>query len=235
MSPTVQENVFTCFDISSGKFMAVWAAFSTPDYPYYSIYDPVNGWSTPGQISDTSQADTNVIISQDTTTGAILATWLDVVSANQSPAYSIYNGTTWSPTAFISDSATSSSDDCFSLYDSSTGQFYASWVDSSNDPTYATSLISPNVIPSTPASFSGVQKIDGFIVVQEHYNVLTWQGNPTITSYNLFRNNVLIAVLNGSSTSYIDHNQPRKNQLYSLVAINAQGSSLPATTTVGAK
>ena len=133
-SPTVQVDVTSCFDVTSGQFMAAWAAFAVPDYPYYSFYDPMSGWTTPAEISGTSQADTNVLLSQDTSTGSILATWLDVESMNQSPTYSIYNGTSWSAAAFISAAATSNSEDCFSCYNSSTGQFFAGWVDNTDAP-----------------------------------------------------------------------------------------------------
>ncbi|MBS0585549.1 MAG: hypothetical protein JSR76_04530 [Verrucomicrobia bacterium] len=233
-SPTVQENILSCFDVTSNRFMAVWADFSGANNPYYSFYDPVNGWTTAAPISLTSGVDTNVAISQDTASGALLATWLEFNSPNQSPAYSLYNGASWTEAAFISEAASSNSDDCFTCYDSAKGRFFAGWVDMNNSsPNYSIYSFSSNIAPLEPASFSGVQKTNGFGVVQERYNVLSWEKSSNVSSYNLFRNNVLIAVLDGSATFYEDHDQPSKNQLYSLIAVNNFGNSSTALVIVG--
>lgn len=107
------------------------------------------------------------------------------------------------------------------------------WLGNDNN-TYA-SFSSINLI-QPPTNFAGIQKQNNFGLVYELFNTLTWQASSStdVVGYKLYRNNVLIASLNGSTTIYQDHNQPRGVAItYSLVAVDAEGdTSTPITITV---
>ena len=233
-TPPVQDNIYGCFDTSSGQFLAAWADNAGADYPYYSFYNGTS-WTTPALIpaEAISGASENVTISQDPATGQILAMWLDFTNSNGAPAYSVYNGSSWSSVNYVSLSESTNEDDAYSCYNPVAGTFFAAWTDVNNVPSYSIFSTSGSSAPTQPAAFVGSQKKNGFAIVQEYYNALSWQNSGNVTSYSLYRNGVLIATPDGSATSYQDHDQPRKNQTYSLVATNGYGSSSAAIAIIG--
>jgi hypothetical protein len=229
-------DVYTCFNPSTNQFFAAWTDASNNNYPTYSIYDVSSAtWGMIATISTLSQVTFDVTLSSDSSTATVLATWQD--SNTSDPFYSFYDGSTWStPSAITSLAAVGFGGIVFSCFDPSTNQFFSTWGNiTAGFPFYpAYAIYSLNSL-STPSGLAGVQKVNDFGIVKERFNTLSWQSNTEVTAYYLYRNGALIAVLDGAADSYNDHDQPKKNQLYSLVAVNSSGSSTPALLIVGGR
>jgi YVTN family beta-propeller protein len=88
-----------------------------------------------------------------------------------------------------------------------------------------------------PSGFTGIRKVNNFIVAEEYYNSLTWtlSADEEVSSYILKRNGVTIATLGATTNSYEDHNRnPSASDTYTLIAVDASGNeSDPLTVTVG--
>lgn len=224
-------DVNSSFNSVTGQFLAMWGDDST-GLPTYSFYTAGSGWSPIATLSDSSGVAGDIINSVDPLTGQILATWSDYNNHNY-PTYALYTpGSGWSSVATISTSFPAYSD-VITSFDPITSQFFGTWADTNNNnyPTYS-SLFLPFPPPS---GLKGVQKKNNFAIVSELFNSLTWQNDPGATSYQIYRNGILIATLDGNATSYEDHDQPRKKQTYSVIAVHASGASTAATVVVGGK
>ena len=226
-SSTVLSYVEACFDSVSGQFVASWVDGST-FFPTTSFFNG-SSWSpaaTIPPVAPPSGATGNVGLSFDPTADLLLATWTD--NSNIFPTFSFFDGTSWSTPATISPLVTVGMGfDVFSCFNPITNQFFSAWC-GTFAPYYST-----YGVPRRSADFIGAQRVNNFGVVKELYNVLRWESQVNVTSYILYRNGVQIAVLNGQATSYQDHDQPKQNQLYTLIAVNAYGQSPPAQVTVG--
>jgi YVTN family beta-propeller protein len=90
---------------------------------------------------------------------------------------------------------------------------------------------------NSPSGFTGVRRVNDFIVVKEYFNSLTWtlSADSEVTNYILKRNGVTIATLGATTNSYEDHNRnPSASDTYTLIAVDASGNeSDPITVTVG--
>jgi hypothetical protein len=88
-----------------------------------------------------------------------------------------------------------------------------------------------------PSGFTGVRKVNDFIVAEEYFNSLTWtlSVDNEVTNYILKRNGITIATLGATTNSYEDHNRnPSASDTYTLIAVDASGNeSDPLTVTVG--
>lgn len=93
---------------------------------------------------------------------------------------------------------------------------------------------SPSILP--PSNLQGTQKKNNFGLEYELFNTLQWQLSTSldVQGYHIYRNDVLIATVNASTTSYQDHNQPRGvATLYAVVAFDSNGAmSSPVTVIV---
>lgn len=93
---------------------------------------------------------------------------------------------------------------------------------------------SPSILP--PSHLIGFQRKNNFGLLYELFNTLEWQlsSSADVQGYNIYRNDVLLATVSASTTSYENHNQPRGVAVvYSLVAFDSDGNvSSPVTVTV---
>ena len=91
--------------------------------------------------------------------------------------------------------------------------------------------------PAPPASFTGFRCKNKFATQTEYVNNLFWRASldPTVVSYLIFRNGVLIATIPASGQfKFIDHDRPKKQvDTYALIAVDASGlESSPVIITV---
>lgn len=94
----------------------------------------------------------------------------------------------------------------------------------------------PIPAPAPPTNLIGFQQQNNFGVMYELFNTLQWQlsSSPDVQGYYIYRNNVLLATVNASTTAYQDHNQPRGiTTRYGVAAFNENGTSNQATVIVG--
>ncbi len=91
--------------------------------------------------------------------------------------------------------------------------------------------------PAPPTNLIGFQQKNDFGVIYELFNTLQWQPSASldVQGYHIYRNDVLLATVNASTTSYQDHDQPRGvATLYGVAAFDEDGNiSSQATVTVG--
>jgi hypothetical protein len=91
--------------------------------------------------------------------------------------------------------------------------------------------------PNAPTDLIGFQQINDFGTVYEFFNTLQWQPSSSVgvLGYYIYRNNVLIATVSASTTSYQDHDQtPGVATLYGVAAFDSNGdTSDQATVTIG--
>lgn len=101
-------------------------------------------------------------------------------------------------------------------------------------PTFVQFSFSANA-PAAPTNLIGFQQQNDFGVIYELFNTVQWQPSSSadIKGYYLYRNNVLLATLNASTTSYQDHNQPRGvATLYGVAAFDAEGNISSQSTVI---
>lgn len=94
----------------------------------------------------------------------------------------------------------------------------------------------PATGPNPPTDLVGTQGVNDFGTFYELFNTLQWQPSNTldVQGYYIYRNNVLIATVNASTTSYQDHNQPQGiATLYGVAAFDEDGTSDIVTITIG--
>ncbi len=233
-------NVYLSFDPTTGKTLATW-----PDVgmaPYYALYTPGTGpgtgWSAAKILPGGSEVLTMITTCFDPILGRFLAAWGASNDGNQA-IYAIYTPATgatgWNAPDYIVVSPESlPRQDIFLSFDASTAKILGTWGASNNNnyPTYAFFTAPPP--PDSPTGFRGVQNNNNFAIVSERYNTLSWNAASELTGYYLYRNGQLIATLSGNAHSYVDHDQPKRQQTYALVAFNGDGESSPVTISVGA-
>lgn len=87
-----------------------------------------------------------------------------------------------------------------------------------------------------PTNLRGSQQRNDFGIMYEIFNTLQWYPSSSLDAqgYYIYRNNVLIATVNASTTSYQDHDQPRNvTTLYGVAAFDKDGNtSSQATVTI---
>lgn len=90
---------------------------------------------------------------------------------------------------------------------------------------------------SAPTQLIGFQLKNDFGTLYELFNTLQWQPSSSlgVQGYYIYRNNILLATVNASTTSYQQHNQPRGvATVYGVAAFDGDGNiSDQATVTVG--
>lgn len=95
----------------------------------------------------------------------------------------------------------------------------------------------PSPAPNPPTGLVGFQGVDDFGTFYKLFNTLQWQLSDSVgvQGYYIYRNNILIATVSASTTSYQDHNQPQATAtLYGVAAFDQDGHiSTQATVTVG--
>ena len=119
-----------------------------------------------------------------------------------------------------------------------TGNLYAVtlWVynDGANNLIQATTGTFNELSP--PSNLSVTGNVKDYGVVQEYYNVLTWDPSPSIQTvgYRIFRNNSLLTELVAQTLQFTDYNQvPGSSPTYSLSAIDYAGIQSPSITAQG--
>ncbi|MEI8365880.1 MAG: hypothetical protein WCF65_05625 [Parachlamydiaceae bacterium] len=159
----VAHNVSCSFDPTTGKFLAVWKDYNTNQAPYYSFYIPDTGWTAVAIIAGSTIPQHDVYSACNSSTGVSIAAWGDA-SNNNYPTYSIYTpGLGWSTidTITTSFSVASGQYNVFLSFDSVTGNFIATWTNSSGYPTYA--FYTPGTGWGTPNTISGTSQAEGSI------------------------------------------------------------------------
>lgn len=101
-------------------------------------------------------------------------------------------------------------------------------------------MLGSNLFPPESAEdFSGKVIENRFLTQTEYSHHLTWSPSPspTVTSYNLYRNGVLIAKIPAQNRLvFNDHNRPKNGvDRYTLIAISETLSSKPIVIRVGHK
>lgn len=94
----------------------------------------------------------------------------------------------------------------------------------------------PSSGPNPPTNLVGAQQTNDFGTFYELFNTLQWQPSDSvgIQGYYIYRNNVLIATVSATTTSYQDHNQPQGvATLYGVAAFDEDGISDQVTVTIG--
>lgn len=93
----------------------------------------------------------------------------------------------------------------------------------------------PSTGPNPPTNLVGAQRVNDFGTFYELFNTLRWQlsDSEDVQGYYIYRNDVLIATVNASTTSYQDHNQPLGPTEYGVAAFNEDGISDQVTVTIG--
>jgi hypothetical protein len=177
-SNLVGSNVVTSCDPATGQFLATWRDITNTGY-----YATFNGttWTTPGTaipITSSSFILSTIFTSVDPTSGQFLATWSDNTATGY---YAVYDVTTsmWSTDTVIPAMAGSIVNDIFTSFDSTTGQFLATWQNAGALPYYA--IYNPTMGMWTtggtplPESVSAGTEIDVFT----SFNPLTGQSLAT--------------------------------------------------------
>lgn len=126
-----------------------------------------------------------------------------------------------------------------SLYSSAlsnNGVGFAFWTELNFDaerPTAFASVFLPDAIgPLPPASITGSSCNNKFASQTDRVHIITWTASPdpTVTSYYLRRNGILIAIIPSTGPFiYYDHNRKNKTDVYTLTAVNGDGESTPIT------
>lgn len=87
------------------------------------------------------------------------------------------------------------------------------------------------VVLQPPASISGKQFKNKFLTQSDYINSIRWTRSPTkgVSSYNLFRNGVLIAVVPANQKlHYLDHDRSKGvSYVYSVTAVLEGMESTP--------
>ncbi len=224
---SVDNDVYCCFNPVTGQFLAAWSDINQNLYPFYSFYTEEEGWTPSETITITSGVTDNVAVSCNLATGAFLATWSNVSNGN--PTYSFYTpGTGWESPSVISSTAITGSD-VITSFNPLLGQFLATWADRSNadlifDPTYSFF----GNIPSPPSKFNGTVLYNRFLNQTDIIHQLFWtpSSDPSIVSYQISRNGIVIAVVPASSPNvYYDHNRSNKvKDVYTIVSQDSDGN-----------
>ncbi len=212
---------------TSGSFLVTWIDESS-GAPAFATFDG-NTWSMPSLIPNGTLASSDIVSSYDPLQNLFLVTWGTTTGPSGLPTYALFDGSTWTMPLPIPQTSTSNFD-INSSFSVPLKKFLVSWQDTSTFPFYTT--LSFQTSPSTPGGFTGVQKTNQFLLQAERYNILSWQANQDASGYYLYRNNILIATLEGNILSFIDHNQTKQSVTYSLIAFNSFGNSPPAVITV---
>ncbi len=90
--------------------------------------------------------------------------------------------------------------------------------------------------PAAPTNLIGFQQKNDFGTIYELFNTLQWQPSSSLNvlGYYIYRNDILIATVSASTTSYQDHDQPRGvATVYGVAAFDANGTSAQVTVTIG--
>jgi hypothetical protein len=86
-------------------------------------------------------------------------------------------------------------------------------------------------IPVPPTNFVGVVEKNKFLTQTELLNVLTWTPSidPSVTSYRIYQNGILIATVPASGPYEVVLHNRRHGEIYTyeLTAVNASGESTP--------
>lgn len=109
---------------------------------------------------------------------------------------------------------------------------FESW-DGSN--TTIEAVTGTKAVIQPPTNLSVVQTMNNFDVIVEYMNTLNWtlSISPVVIGYNIYRNGVLIKVLNNVS-QFIDHNRtPGETIVYGVSSIDQNGNESVITTIGG--
>lgn len=146
--------VFAAANTFNGDVIASWVESSSPTHVKAAIY--TNGsWGTPVQISDTliNSAADDAFVVYDPYRDTTMITWASGYIPARLPYYSIYNGTSWSAPAIISNTITAN-DDVYTCFDSQSNTIIASWTRNTS-PTFPYYSIFDGTEWSVPAVFPG--------------------------------------------------------------------------------
>jgi hypothetical protein len=119
---------------------------------------------------------------------------------------------------------------------SSNRQGFAFWTEEMDESevstVYASVLIPDPIIvdPLPPTAINGSSCTNKFAVQKTYTHTVTWlpSPDPTVLSYYVRRNGVLVAVIPANGPYiYTDGNRCRTTVLYTLTAVNAAGESTP--------
>lgn len=102
----------------------------------------------------------------------------------------------------------------------------ASWMSFDGSENVIQALISEFSILQPPINLSVVQQVNNFGVLNEYYNVLSWE--PSLSGgaarYLVFRNGVFLTTLMGDQLQYTDQSRfVGETVTYAVVAMDAQG------------
>lgn len=82
--------------------------------------------------------------------------------------------------------------------------------------------------PTAPTNLSGFQRHNDFGILYELFNTLQWNPSTSLNvkGYYIYRNNVLLATVPASTTSYQDHDQQRGvTTVYGVAAFDQDGNT----------
>ena len=222
---------------NSRGFMATWVV-DTAIYTSYNVLG-TSTWSEPQAIIiSTSGAITSDISIAAAESGFVIS-WINPANNRVCAGFYSELDATWNDIIEVSSTVHAS---VGNVADGGNGRGFVSvsavgntcmfaWLGTDGNTHSSFSYITPGSI-AAPTTISGTQKKIDSGLVYELFNTIQWPSSSSswISGYRIYRNDILIATLNASATSYQDHNQPRgATTLYSVVAFDSNENTSPGT------
>ena len=165
--------------------------------------------------------------------GNAIAIWQRSNGSNTIIQSSRFNGTSWTPIAEV-DNLSNPGENAITpqVCCDSAGRVISIWeVETGSDCNIQETFYLPLVFP--PASFQGNRVTNRFPSQSSTSAHLSWTPNtdPNITSFDIYRNGILIATVPSYLSSYKDCNiDPCQNYTYSIISENIAGDDSDAET-----
>jgi hypothetical protein len=110
---------------------------------------------------------------------------------------------------------------------STTNNVIAVWLNYDGSHQILQTTSGTETILQPPTNLSVVQSVNNFGLFNEYYNTISWTASTTsdVTQYIILRNDLVLDYVDGSTTSYVDHNQMENEAVtYDIVAVDAEKS-----------
>jgi len=140
------------------------------------------------------------------------------------------SGEAWSAPTIISQGTENGYPRCGYTLSGNTMNAGAVWVSFNGVNNEIQAAIGSKTVVLPPTNLAIVQSVNNFGVFNDYYNTVSWtaSASPNITGYNLFRNGVYFASVDGVTLQFIDHNATQNGSVtYGVAAVdnnNAQSA-----------
>lgn len=210
---------------SDEGYLLVWIDESNTSY---SIFSANNGttWSSPSQISTDNTSNCSApFVSITNSSAGFIASWRSS-EGEALASLSRDNGATWETPVLLNHLGNRVTQHVpyTTVSVSSVGEgCLFTWLDTNQNAICCYAILSENAQPIT--NLYGKHLLNKFLNCEEYVNTLSWTPSPWSLAKTtlIFRNDILIATLPASQTSYQDHNQ-NKPVTYTLITIDESGN-----------